>query len=502
MVSRRVVVLALVFVVGVALVGGTVVFLGCCVTTPADTPSTGVDVVPLDTAGAAAGTDGTGTDGTTSSAGPPVPNGTLSVHFINVGQSASILLVGPTGETLLVDTGDFTDDGDEVLAYLRRADVDRLDHLVTSHADADHIGGHAAVITYYETEAGGVGAVYDPGLVSTTATYDRYLDAVEAHEVPLYEVRAGDELPFADATVRVLAPPEPYLAREQRNENSVVLYVTFGRTSFLLTGDAEESGEAYLVEQYGSELRATVLKAGHHGSRTSTSDALLDASRPDVVVVSSAYDSRFGHPHAETLDRLADRSVRTYWTGTHGDVVVVTDGEVLTVSTQRSAPTDPRTIRDAPAVEPGTVDPVSERLCLRAVDGTVTSDPGPEGVTEAEDATAEGGTTGRLSLVAVHADAAGDDRSNLVDEYVVFENAGDATLTLSGWVVVDESGASYTFPEGTRLAPGERLTLATGTGVDSRTVHYWNASTPVWNNDGDVVTVMTAAGEPVLQEAY
>ena len=483
MVSRRVVVLAVALVVVVVLAGVAVVLLDCCVPAPSDTR---------------------GGDGAPQSANETAPNGTLSVHFVNVGQSASILLVGPTGETLLVDTGDFTDDGEEVLGYLQRADVDRLDHLVTSHADADHIGGHAAVITYYETEAGGVGAVYDPGLVSTTLTYDRYLDAVETYDVPLYEVRAGDELPFAGATVRVLAPPDPYLASEQRNENSVVLHVTFGETSVLLTGDAEEVEESYLVETYGADLRATVLKAGHHGSRTSTSDALLDAARPQIVVVSSDYDSRFGHPHAETLERLADRSLRTYWTGTHGDVVVVTDGAVVTVSTQRSAPTDPLTLRDAPAVEPETVDPVRERLRLHVADGAVVNEQTPVAVADGggSSATDDGEATARLALVTVHADAAGDDRSNLVDEYVVFENVGDASLDLSGWVVRDESGASYSFSAGTRLAPGERLTLATGAGVDSRTNRYWNASTPVWNNDGDVVTVMTSAGEPVLQEAY
>ncbi|SFL15143.1 competence protein ComEC [Halogranum rubrum] len=492
MVSRRVLTLALVFLVVLAVVGGVVILVGCCLVAPTDDSSSESVFTPLDASATPAESRGDGGS---------APNGTLAVHFVNVGQSASVLLVGPTGETMLVDTGDFTDDGDEVLAYLQRANVTRLDHLVTTHADADHIGGHAAVITYYETEADGVGAVYDPGLVSTTATYGRYLDAVETYDVPLYEVRTGDELPFAGATVRVLAPPDPYLAGERRNENSVVLHVTFGETSVLLTGDAEETGEAYLVERYGSELRTTVLQAGHHGSRTSTSDALLNASEPLLVVVSSDYDSQFGHPHEETLDRFAARSLPTYWTGTHGDVVVVSNGETLTVSTQRAAPTDPLELRDAPAVESGTADPVRERLRLRVSTGEQTT---PVLVTDGgDDARPDGDDEdGRLVLVSVHADAAGDDRTNLGDEYVVFENTGDVTLDLSGWTVRDERGATYTFPVGATLVPGERLTLSTGAGTDTTTRYYWNASSPVWNNDGDVVTVMTAAGEPVLQEAY
>lgn len=468
-----------------------------------------------DSAGSGTTTDATTADPTTTDtsstetvSGPPDsgPNGTLEVHFINVGQSSSTLVVGPTGETLLVDTGDFTDDGTDVLAYLDRADVTRVDHLVTTHNDADHIGGHDAVITHYETQGDGVGAVYDPGIPASTATYDRYLDAVEEYDVPLFEVRADDVIPFEGAEVRVLAPPEGYLGSGERNENSVVLLVTFGEARFLLTGDGEDAAEEYLVEEYGSTLRAPVLTAGHHGSRTSTSDQLLDASQPQVVVVSSAYDSRFGHPHEETLDRLAARSLRTYWTGTHGDIVVTTEGTTLTIATQRTAPTDPARLRSASAVEPGTTDPVEPRLTVD-IDTGDTSTPTPgtpdEGGTPiATDGGADGNGAGHLELVTVHADAAGDDRDNLEDEYVVFANTGDASLDLSGWTVTDEAGRTYIVPDGVTLAAGAELTLRTGSGVDTESTLYWNANSPIWNNAGDVVTVKDAAGEQILREAY
>ncbi|OYR82955.1 competence protein, partial [Halorubrum sp. E3] len=110
-------------------------------------------------------------------------NGSLEVHFINVGQSVSTLVIEPDGETMLVDTGHYNDDGEYVLEYLRQRNVTRIDHLVTSHNDADHIGGNAAIIDYYETEADGIGAVYDPGIAANTVTYEEYLDAVEAHNV-------------------------------------------------------------------------------------------------------------------------------------------------------------------------------------------------------------------------------------------------------------------------------------------------------------------------------
>jgi competence protein ComEC len=116
----------------------------------------------------------------------PAPAGTMEIHFINVGQSTSTLVVGPTGETMLIDTGDFRTDGKYVLQYLQANGVERIDHLVVTHNDADHIGGNAAIIEYMETQADGVGAVYDPGVAANTKTYERYLDAVERYDVTLY----------------------------------------------------------------------------------------------------------------------------------------------------------------------------------------------------------------------------------------------------------------------------------------------------------------------------
>ena len=418
-------------------------------------------------------------------------DGELSVQFVNVGQSVATLVVGPTGETMLVDTGHYTDDGEYVLGYLQRQGIDRIDYLVTSHADADHIGGNAAVIDYYETEADGVGAVYDPGIAASTQTYGEYLDAVERHGVTLYETREGDTIPMEGVTVDVLGPPEPYLEGEARNENSVVLKLTYGETSFLLTGDAEDDQEAYLLEQYGDGLSATVLKAGHHGSRSSTGDALLDAAGPQAVVVSSAYDSRYGHPHQETLDRLAARSLPTYWTATHGTVVFLSDGTTVTASTQQAAPTDPDRLRDGSPVELGSTAPVQPRATYGGEATPVTTDGGTT--------TATGPT---LAVADVNADAAGDDRENLNDEYVVFENTGDATLDLSGWKVREGAGRTYTVPGGFTLGPGERVTLHTGSGTDTASDLYWGQDGPVWNNGGDTVTVVDAEGDTVLEVSY
>jgi competence protein ComEC len=424
-------------------------------------------------------------------------NGTLTVHNINVGQSVSTLVVGPTGETMLIDTGHFNDDGEYVLEYLQEHDIERIDYLVTSHNDADHIGGNAAVIEYYETKADGIGAVYDPGIAASTQTYNEYLDAVEQYDVQLYRTQEGDSIPFENVSVDVLGPPEDQLSGGDRNENSIVLRFAFGQTSFLYTGDAEEAQESYLVNEYGSELNSTVYKAGHHGSSSSSSDSLLDAVDPRVAVISSAYDSQYGHPHDEVLQNFAERSIPAYWTATHGDVVFVSNGEGVSVRTQQAAPTDPLSLYDGDPIEPGANSDVREREQIGAGSVEDTSD---TDTSDGDDTDAD--TGGELAIQQIHADAEGDDRENLNDEYVVFENVGDEALDLGGWTVEDEAGKEYTFPSGFTLEPGATVTLRTGSGTDTGTDLYWDAGNPVWNNGGDTVIVRTADGERVLMEEY
>ena len=429
---------------------------------------------------------------TTTEATPPADtNGTLSVHFINVGQSVSTLLVGPTGETMLIDTGHFQDDGAYVLKYLRRNDIDRLDHVVVSHNDADHIGGNAAIVDYYEAEADGIGAIYDPGVAASTQTYQQYLDAVDEHDVTLLETRAGDSIPLEGVDVDVMGPPEPYIENEARNENSIVTKFTYGETSFLFTGDAEDDQEARLVSKYGGALNATVLKAGHHGSRSSTGERLLDAVAPRAVVISSAYDSRYGHPDEAVLDRLGETTA--FWTATHGHTVLVSDGQRVGVRTQRDAPTSPGRLRDADPIAPGTTDAIEQRTTLDGV--------GPV-VADTTTTITDGGAPTGLAVETVHADVEGVESENLEEEYVAFTNTGTETVDLGGYTVSDAAGRTYTIPDGVTLDPDGTLTLHTGVGTDTETDLYWGSGSAIWNNGGDTITVTAPDGSVVLEVTY
>ena len=137
---------------------------------------------------------------TSTTTSPGTPNGTFEIHFINVGQSTSILVIGPTGETMLIDTGHYRDNREDILQHLKRHDVTRIDYLVVSHNDADHISGNARIIEYFETQPQGVGTIYDPGIGASTQTYEAYLDAVEKYNVALYSTRAGDTIPLSGST--------------------------------------------------------------------------------------------------------------------------------------------------------------------------------------------------------------------------------------------------------------------------------------------------------------
>ncbi|ELY46963.1 beta-lactamase [Natronorubrum bangense JCM 10635] len=283
-------------------------------------------------------TDKSEADEPDSGDGPDV-DGELEIHHIDVGQADATLLIEPSGETMLIDSGDWRQGGSDVIEYLEDQDVDRIDHLVATHGHADHIGGHDAIIEHYETERDGIGTAYDSGVAHTSQTYERYLDAVEDYDVELLIVEDSDHFEFGNANVDVLNPPEGDSGSDLHN-NGVVLSIEFGEFSYLTTGDAEAAAEQRMVDEHGDQLEADAYQAGHHGSTTSSTTPFMDQVTPDVAIISSAYDSQYGHPHDEVLEDFADRGIETYWTAVHGDVVLTTDGNDVELETEHEFSTD------------------------------------------------------------------------------------------------------------------------------------------------------------------
>lgn len=273
--------------------------------------------------------------------------GELEIHHIDVGQADSTLIRAPNGETVLIDSGGWQSDGAEVIEYLDARGIGRIDHLIATHGHADHVGGHAAIIEAFEADRDGIGAIYDSGVTHTSQTYENYLDAVEASGNELLVVESGDELPIGGDNVSALVVNPPAGGGEDLHGASVAVVFEFGDVRYLTTGDAEAEAESRMVETWGEDLDVDVYQAGHHGSSTSSSGALLDAASPDVAVVSSARDSQYGHPHDETLEAFAERGVDTYWTGVHGDVVITTDGSEVGVRTADPFSEDPTELLEA-----------------------------------------------------------------------------------------------------------------------------------------------------------
>lgn len=252
---------------------------------------------------------------------PPTIQKELQVHFIDVGQGDSILIKTENGKTMLIDGGKRSA-GDKVVSYLRSQGVSTIDIMVATHPDADHIGGLIDVLEQLEVKK-----VLDSGKSHTTETYLEYLTLIDEKEIPFEVAKEGSFVEFDNQVqVQVL---NGLNEGNDNNESSVVLKVTQGTIDFLLTGDASVANEADMVRKYNVE--AEVLKVGHHGSDTSTSQAFVNAVRPKAAILSYG-ENNYGHPDSSVVSRLKNAGATLYSTYESGDIVVKTDGKTFDVS--------------------------------------------------------------------------------------------------------------------------------------------------------------------------
>ena len=261
----------------------------------------------------------------------------FSMHVIDIGQGDAILLA-KDGTYALIDAGETMspsarESRSAIFAYLDSLGVKKLEFLLITHQDYDHIGSAKDVLATYD-----VGVVYDNGVEHTSATYEKLLQYISDENVSYSLVREGDVIPspWNGVKIEILSPPHDLImtgSSPDINENSIVLNVTYGNVSFILTGDAGKKAETYILST-GTTIDADILKAGHHGSSTSSTDAFLKAVSPNVIVMSLGADNEYGHPHIEALTRFAKYTDHIYRTDLDGDVVVTTDGSVYSVVTR------------------------------------------------------------------------------------------------------------------------------------------------------------------------
>ena len=262
----------------------------------------------------------------------------LEIHFIDVGQG-DCSLIKWEGAAVLIDCGE-RDYADTVLKYLEKQDVEKLDIIIATHPHSDHIGAMGDVISGIDAErviAPKVAADMTP----TTKTYERFLTALKDKALKLTAAKPGTVYELTGRTaasvekqppkLEILAPLADY---DDLNDYSVVVRLTYGNTSYLFTGDAEVRAEKDILNS-GADVSADILKAGHHGSSTSTSEKFLEAVSPEICVIQCGEGNSYGHPHAEILERLESGGIKYYRNDSSGTVTVYSDGEEIFVTAEK-----------------------------------------------------------------------------------------------------------------------------------------------------------------------
>jgi len=245
----------------------------------------------------------------------------LTVAFLDVGQGDAIFIEAPSGHQMLVDGGP----NKKVLAELSKVMpfYDRsLDVVLATHPDHDHIGGLSAVLSRFDVDI-----FMESGNRADTGAYNALTLAVEESGVEEIIARRHMRIDLGGGAYGHILFPDRDVSAVESNTASIIVMITYGETAFLLTGDAPRSVERYLASLYGASLGADVLKAGHHGSRTSTDELFLGYAAPSYAVISAGKDNRYGHPHTEVLELLERFGAEIIQTSESGTVIFKSDGK-------------------------------------------------------------------------------------------------------------------------------------------------------------------------------
>lgn len=249
------------------------------------------------------------------------PEGTLEVHYIDVGQGdATLIKCG--SHAMLIDGGN-NNKGTTVQLYLKKQGVESLDYVIGTHPDADHIGGLDVIVYKYNCEK-----VIMPDYEKDTKTYQELVDVIHDKNMKITYPVVGEQYALGEAKFTIIAPNSNSYGGNA-NDYSVAILLEYGKNRFLFTGDAEEASEMEMLSN-GIELSADVYKVAHHGSRSASTQEFLNAVHPKYAVISCGEGNSYGHPHAEVLNRLRSMGVEVFRTDEQGSIIASSDGENIT----------------------------------------------------------------------------------------------------------------------------------------------------------------------------
>ncbi len=247
----------------------------------------------------------------------------VTVHFIDVGQGDSIF-IDTAGQDVLIDAGSKTVT-QTVLDYLTNLNITHLHLVIATHAHEDHIGGLVGVINSNIT----IDTVLYNNQTHSSATYTNFVSAAQSHNLTV--AQRGQVFSLTNKSrLFVLNPVQPLQFSDQ-NDNSIVTKLQVVNTTFLFTGDAEEHAEQNMLISSVFSLKSDVLKIGHHGSYTATSQAFLDVVDPEYAIISAGLDNKYGHPHNQTLQKLETKNITTFCTIQSGTIIAQTNGNTITI---------------------------------------------------------------------------------------------------------------------------------------------------------------------------
>lgn len=251
-----------------------------------------------------------------------VSNHNLRFHFIDVGQGDSSLIITPKGNTILIDAGDEAH-AKKVVSYIREQGIEKLDLVIATHPDADHIGGMDKVIKNFDIDVFAM-----PDVSAKTNQYKQIQRELKAKKMRATRLYQGDEVQIDDDIDFEILSPVKGKKYDDTNEYSIVAKIVYKDTSFILMGDATMENEVDIINNV-PDIDIDVLKLGHHGSSTSSSDYFITKTSPNIAIISCGKNNKYGHPHQEVMRVLKKHGVTPYRTDEMGDIVITSDGKEI-----------------------------------------------------------------------------------------------------------------------------------------------------------------------------